>query len=50
MPINPLRTRFELSRTLIAACTDPVGCDQTLTERTGPPGCKPGSFSEMSQA
>ena len=48
MPINPLRTRFEPSSVLIAACTYPMGWLKSLTVRTGPPGCRPLSFSEMS--
>ena len=50
MPINPLRTRFEPSSVSHCGVHLPEGCDQTLTVRTGPPGCKPGSLSVTSQA
>ena len=49
MPINPLRMRLAL-RCSHCGVHLPVGCGQTLTVRTGPPGCRPFSFSEMSQA
>ena len=50
MPISPLRTRLRTFEDSHCGVHLPVGCDHTLTVRTGPPGCRPLSFSEMSHA
>ena len=49
MPINPLRTRFDPQSSHFGVHL-PDGWLESLTVRTGPPGWRPFSFSEMSQA